>query len=188
MEIDQSIDLRVDNVLDRAVLYLATLLFASTVALATIQVLVRYTFVIPTELFYWTEPLARLMFIVMTYIGAAVATRNREHISIDLLLDKLETRSFRVRKALDVVNSCIVLSFLAIVLYGMFLSMQENWTSAVGGVSGVTLGHVYLGISLGILLMLIYRLQNLVEGVRSLRNGSPEKHSLSEPAESKGAE
>jgi TRAP-type C4-dicarboxylate transport system permease small subunit len=172
MDIDQSIDVRQESLVDRLVVYTATLLFTLTVVLATAQVIIRFTNVIPGDRFYWTVPLARLTFIVMTYMGAAVAIRNREHISIEMLLDRLERRNPRARRVLDVLVTVVVASFLAVVLYGLVLSTTGNWTSPIGGLTGVTSGYVYFGMGLGIFFMLLYTLQRFVMDVRALRAGS----------------
>jgi TRAP-type C4-dicarboxylate transport system permease small subunit len=172
MDIDQSIAVRENTLVDRLVLHTATLLFAVTVLLATAQVLIRFTNVIPGDRFYWTVPLARLTFIVMTYIGAAVAIRNHEHISIELLLDRLERRSPRARRVLDLVVTVVVTLFLSVVLYGLVLSTTNNWTSPIGGLTGVTSGYVYFGMGLGVFFMLLYTLQRFLADVRAFLPGT----------------
>jgi len=183
MEIDQSISVRNTGLLDRIVLYSATLLFALTVILATTQVFVRLVGFIPGDLFYWTVPLARLIFIVMTYVGAAVAIRNQEHISIDMLLDRLEKRNPLLRTVLDAFVGVAVIVFLAIALYGLYLSTVSNWTSPIGGLAGVNSGYVYLGMGTGVLLMLIYSLDDFRRKLIALLSAAKDTQSTLDETE-----
>lgn len=154
MEIDQSLDLKQNTLLDRVVMYAAVGLFALTIVLATIQVLVRQ-FNLPVSA-QWTEPLARFILIVATYFGAAVATRNREHIRMTYILDKLEDRYPRVRTRFDLFSSVVVIAFLAFALWGTVPATVANWGSEMGGIRLVTSGMLYLGISTGLALMLLF--------------------------------
>lgn len=156
MEFDQSLDLKTDTWFDRIVLYLGTGLFALTVVLATIQVAVR-VFDLPTwGTMYWTEPLARFVLIVATYIGAAVATRNNEHVSIKFIQEKIADRSPRLARALRLVNAAIVLVFLVVAFRGTAESAIDDWGTSIGGIDFVTSGVLYLGITVGLFFMLAY--------------------------------
>jgi TRAP-type C4-dicarboxylate transport system permease small subunit len=171
MEIDQSIEITVENVFDRVILIAATGLFALTVILTTLQVIVRQTPFLPSEWFIWTVPAARFLLIIMTYVGGAVVTRNNEHISISLILDWLGQFVPRLRTSLMVVSDVIVIAFLGMALYGTYLSTTGNWRTSVGGISGITSGYIYLGIGLGLLAMLVYEVDDAVEAVQSLLTG-----------------
>lgn len=171
MEVDQSLDVEDDTLLDRAFLYVATGLFALTIALATAQVLVRQLPFLSFIKIDWTVPVARFVLIVMTYIGAAVVTRNREHISIGILLDWVGKRYPRVRLGLSSVADVIVIGFLAIAVYGAALSTIGNWTTSVGSVRGISSGYIYLGIGIGLLGMLVYELMHLSAAIRAFLTG-----------------
>lgn len=171
MEIDQSLNLKQDTLLDSIVLYVATGLFALTIVLATVQVVVR-TFNLPIQA-QWTEPAARFVLIVATYFGAATASRNGEHIKMGLLLDKLEERHETVRNAFDFISFVVVVLFLLWTLRGTFTSAFNNWNTTLGGVGFVTSGRLYLGISLGLALMLLYEVANFNrDHVRRWRAGA----------------
>lgn len=161
MEIDQTLDLRHDTILDKIVLVAAVGLFALTIVLATTQVLVRQ-FNVPIDA-TWTEPLARYVLIVATYFGAAMATRNREHIRMVYLLDKLEEYYPAVRSRFDLFSSIVVIGFLLFTLWGTFPATIANWSSEMGGIRFVTSGMLYLGISLGLALMLVFESIHLYE-------------------------
>lgn len=170
MEIDQSLDLKREHLFDRIVLYSATGLFAITIVLTTIQIFVRLLDLPTFGVLHWTEPAARFILIVATYVGAAVAVRNNEHISIQFLLERLTGRSPRIGLTIQVLGELIVISFLVIALQGTTITALANWTTSIGGIGFVTAGHIYLGIAIGIALMLIYALIDIVTLVKGIAN------------------
>ncbi|POG54294.1 TRAP transporter small permease [Haloferax marisrubri] len=172
MDIDQSINLEVENTLDAAFLYLATGLFGLTVVLTTAQVLVRQIPILSFININWSVPVARFTLIIMTFIGGAVVTRNQEHISIDMILDWVGNYYPRFRVVVATIADAIVIGFLTIALYGAYLSTVSNWTTSVGAVQGITSGHLYLGIGVGLAGMLIYEVQHFVNMIRALLDGS----------------
>ncbi|MGQ9473583.1 MAG: TRAP transporter small permease [Candidatus Caldatribacteriaceae bacterium] len=57
------------------------------------QVFVRYFInLLGMVLFAWTEGLARFLLIFVTFWGAAVALRRKEHITIPILIDRISPR------------------------------------------------------------------------------------------------
>lgn len=158
MEIDQSLGLKQNNAFDSIVLYTATALFALTIVFTILQVTVR-TFGLGA--FTWTEPFGRFTLIIGTFFGAAVATRNHEHIKIDLVLDKLTQGRPLLRRIFDSIVGIIVVIFALIAFRSTIGAAANNWTTSIGGVSGVTSGMIYLGISIGLGLMLLYEVINL---------------------------
>lgn len=165
MDIEQTIDITENNIVDQFVLYTATVLFALTIILTTIQVVVRHISFLPSEHFHWTVPAARFILIVMTYVGGAVVTRNHEHISIDLMLDWIADSLPRLRRSLTVISSFVVIAFLAMALYGVGLSTVKNWSTSVGSISGITGGYIYLGMAFGLFFMLLYEVQDLTSSI-----------------------
>lgn len=161
MEVDQSLDISQDSLFDRIVLYLAAGMFALMIVLATMQVLIR-TLNLPITA-QWTEPAARFILIVATFFGAAVASRNREHIRMTFVLDKLEDHRPDIRKSFDLISSIVVVVFVAFALTGTVPATFNNWESNLGGVGFLTSGMLYLGISIGLACMLVYELQVLYD-------------------------
>ncbi|GEM_PF-2811131 len=157
MEIEQSLDVKTDTRLDRAVLYAAMFFFSMTVILVSVQVSLRYL-PIPIGIGHWTEPLSRYMLIVGTFFGAAVAARNREHISMYFMLERVEARAPRLHAGLQLVVSVVVITFLAIAVVAGITAATRNWGNYFGGVYIVTMGQMMTLISLGLALYLFYSL------------------------------
>lgn len=168
MEIDQSLDLRTDTLLDRAVLYTATGLFTLTIVFTTVQVFVRW-FNIPTFGFlHWTQPAAQFILIIATYLGAAVAIRNDEHISIEFLLERVEDRNTTVGRVLSLFRDLVVVVFLGIAFRATAVTAVDAWSTSIGGIGFITSGYIYLGISVGIALTVLYALLDLAVTVKRL--------------------
>lgn len=166
MEIDQSLDLRQDTLFDRAVLHTATGLFTLTIVLTTLQVFIRWLNLPTFGFLHWTEPAARFILIIATYIGAAVALRNNEHISIRFLLERLRNRNPLVGRIVTILGDLIVIGFLGIALRGTAETTYVDWTTSIGGIGFVTSGHLYLGISVGLGLMLLYALADFAVAIK----------------------
>ncbi|HEY5930080.1 MAG TPA: TRAP transporter small permease subunit, partial [Burkholderiales bacterium] len=88
---------------------LLTWLMIATVAIlvvpVTLQVLSRYTDLVPA--YIWTEELARFMFIWMVMLGAMIGVREGTHFEVDVW-PKLGERA---NAALRIVSQALVLVF-----------------------------------------------------------------------------
>ncbi|GAA0313064.1 TRAP transporter small permease [Halarchaeum salinum] len=171
MEIDQSLDLKREHPFDKAVLYTATALFALTIVLTSVQVLVRLLSIQSLGFVYLTQPLARITLIIGTYLGTAVALRNNEHISIQFLLQRLMRWNPKVGLTVRFLGNLIVIAFLAIATWAMYRGTVEAWTTSLGGAGFVMSGQVYLLMGVGIAIALIYAVIDLIKMVRSARSG-----------------
>ncbi len=85
-------------------------------AVIFIEVLCRYVFFTPTA---WSEELARYLFIVMTFIGAAYACGHHDHIEIDIVNQILEKSpavkdTAHAKKIVDVVANVATIVFLIV--------------------------------------------------------------------------
>ncbi|MGQ3413800.1 TRAP transporter small permease [Natrinema versiforme] len=161
MEIDQSLGLRRESLVDRLALAIAVTFFLVTVVLVTVQVVLRLIDLSVT--LAWTEPAARLALVIGTYFGAAVASRNNEHISMDIVLRKLEEKYPRVKAVFDLLVRFIVIITLSIVVFGLLQGAQSSWNSNWADIDAVNIGMVYLAIGLGLTWMLGYELFKLKE-------------------------
>lgn len=156
MEINQSLHLKQDTILDRVLLGLATILFILTLIVVILQVVVR-TFNLPFAL-AWTGSAARYFLVVGTYFGAAVASRNNEHIQMDIVLRKLEKLFPNLKHLFDVLVYIIVAGTGIIVTFGLYEGALGAWNSHLGDVSGLTIGMIYLAIGVGFNFMILFEM------------------------------
>ncbi|GAB3673027.1 hypothetical protein GCM10028856_27180 [Halopiger thermotolerans] len=110
---------------------------------------------------WWTEPLARYLLIVGTYGGAAVASRNGEHIKMTIVADQLEQRSPVAGMIVDVLAQVLTIAFLIMLGYAGFRATVQNWSTPMIGVGAVHQGWIYGTISAFIAMMVFYELLNL---------------------------
>lgn len=136
-----------------------------------LQVFVRYFVnLMRVVSFAWTEEMARFLLIFVTFWGAAIAMRRREHITIPLLIDRV---SPQVRLFLRLVFIAIMGIFLVVVIVGSTIMMRVTWRTPVGsGISWLTVGRVYIFVPLGCGLMVLYLVLWTIEILRELK--SPE--------------
>jgi len=72
--------------LDRVLRGLLALLLGVLTVCVFLQVLVRFVFKYPLP---WTEEVARLSFVYCVFVGATLAVRDNDHISVDVVLEAL---------------------------------------------------------------------------------------------------
>ncbi|MEO0278042.1 MAG: TRAP transporter small permease subunit [candidate division WOR-3 bacterium] len=133
-----------------------------------LQVFVRYFInLIGTVSFAWTEELARFFLIFVTFWGAAIALRRREHINIPFLLERVSPRSQLVLQLVFVVVMGI---FLVVVFSGSLTMVRVMWNTPVGsGLRWLSVGKVYTFVPMGTGLMILYLILWAVEICGKLR-------------------
>lgn len=131
------------------------ILMVAAVIIVTMQVLTRYLLKIPLP---WSEEIARYMFLWLTWVGAAYATKERKHVRIDIVYNSLKPGA---KKICDVISTLVWIGFLAMMSY---LSLKLTASVASGGQiavgSGLPMWIPYASIPTGMILMLFRLLQN----------------------------
>ena len=112
--------------------------FAIMLGLLLIQVFCRYLFEMPLA---WAEEMVRYTYIAVSFLGAAVAMRERTHISIDILPSLLENKIKDPAKrkfwldTLDVFASIVQMVFFVFISiwmleYNIDLDVKNQITTA----------------------------------------------------------
>jgi len=99
------------------------------IALIMLQVVFRYVLGSPLA---WTEELNRLAMVWLSCVGSAIAMRERAHVQIDVLYERM---SAKVQKMFRVLGHFIVIPFsLFMVVYGTILvsGLFVNRVGALG--------------------------------------------------------
>ncbi len=112
----------------------------------------------------WSEELARLTYVWMVFLGAAVLIRDSGLIRVTVLVDRIGEGPSRV---LRIVTDILIVPFLAIITWGAWTNTRLNWNTFAPTVDGLRMGYVYLVIMIAGLAMLWYQLANIVDLVRS---------------------
>ena len=140
---------------------LCALLLAVMVVLLSIQVVGRYVFDDPPD---WTEELARMIFIYLTFVGGALAVARNANLRIDSLRERLTPRS---RMMLDIGLALIGVVFLAVTLYysvGLLARLSHQPMTSVP----ISKAFMYAAVPVGCALMLVYELVRIRDWMREL--------------------
>jgi len=127
-----------------------------------LQVLFRYLLRQPL---FWSEELPRYLLIWMCFLAAAVAQKHDAHINITLCLTPLSTRA---RQVLKILTDAIILAFLWILIYsgGLVTSITAHHRSTA---LQLPMGFVYAALPVGAILMSLYLVLQIADGVRRLK-------------------
>ena len=122
------------------------------------QVVARYAF---SNSLSWSEEAGRYIFVWMTFLGAAMAVRDRQHVSLDLVLKSLPDS---LQKLLLMISYLSMLVFTAVLIYGgiKFVARGSNQISSA---LEIPMHYVYIVLPLGGILIFDYLLKNLYEDV-----------------------
>ena len=91
-------------------------MFFVLVVVIFLQVVMRFVF---NNSLSWTEALARLLFVWLTWLGVSIGAREGEHIKITALVEKLP---FKLAQIVNIISEIAVIVICAVTIYyGVFL-------------------------------------------------------------------
>lgn len=165
METDSTVN-GAESPFDRVVTTVALGLYVAMIVVVGIQIAARWIFQ-PYfgESLPWTVNLSQFLLVYVTFVGAAVASAKREHISLDLLVSRLSERSLRV---LFAVRTLLAFAFVAVMVrgaYPLFLDNQERTIGALPNHAPFTRAWLYVPVIVGGVLILVYGLRDLREAI-----------------------
>jgi TRAP-type C4-dicarboxylate transport system permease small subunit len=114
--------------------------------------------------FPWSEELTRYLLVWLSMLGAAVLMHRNDHISLDLLSNRLPERG---RVVLSFVLRLLVLAFLVVLLQQSWLASNARAMSHSPAL-GISMRLPYLALPVGAALMIVVTLVNLWGELRSL--------------------
>ena len=144
--------------------YAAGALFAVTMTLVIVNVFSRYIF---NYVFAWTEELATSCFVYTVFIGAAWCLRTRQHVGVDLLVNRLPEKA---REIVHLLTDIVILALNCYITYLAVLFMRSSKAKTMP-IMKISVNYLYTALLLGFGLMAIYSLMHCVEDVVKLRKG-----------------
>jgi TRAP-type C4-dicarboxylate transport system permease small subunit len=151
------------DALYRACIWTAGVAIALMSVIVPIGVVMRYLFGVGAQ---WPEPIAILLMVVFTFIGAAAAYRAGGHIAVTMLVDRLPPAAQRVlRHLVDVLMLAVC---LFVVWYGARLAW-ETMGQSIAELPWLPVGVTYLAIPLGSLATLLFVLERMAWGPQTRR-------------------
>ena len=109
----------------------------------------------------WPEPLAVLLTIVLTFIGAAAAYRLNLHMSVSYFADQLPAR-FRILLELAVQLLMALIAAFMIVWGGLLV--EVTWNNTIADFPFLSVGVTYLPIPVGGSFLLLFIIERIFLG------------------------
>ncbi len=114
----------------------------------------------------WPEPIAILLMMVFTFLGAACAYRAGGHIAVSMLTDRLPAAA---RRALAVVVDLLMVAVcLFVAWYGTRLCI-ETWGQSISELSWLPVGATYAALPIGSAITLLFVIERIVFGAQDHR-------------------
>jgi TRAP-type C4-dicarboxylate transport system permease small subunit len=124
---------------------LLTVLMGAMIVPVTLQIVSRYTGLIPR--YIWTEEAARFCFIWIIMLGAMVAVREGTHFEVDVLPQPASPRGEALMRL--IVYACMLVFALVFVGYGwQYAAFGYTQTSELTGINLVFIHGAYLAAGL----------------------------------------
>ena len=150
--------------------WFAGLMFAVTMVLVIINVFSRYFFNAPIA---WVEEVATSCFVYTVFVGAAWCLRTRQHVGVDLLVDKLPEKA---RDVVHLLTDLIILVLNGYITYLSVLFMRSSKVKTMP-ILKISVNYLYFALLLGFGLMTIYSLIHCGTDIRDLIHGEKKEGS-----------
>jgi TRAP-type C4-dicarboxylate transport system permease small subunit len=145
-------------------LYLACVVIGCT-ALALISAIIPwavFTRYVLNSAASWPEPMAVLLTIVLTFIGAAAGYRLNLHMNVAFFADKLPDRP---RRWLDLVVQLLMALIAVFMIVWGGLLVEITWHNTIADFPFLSVGVTYLPIPVGGVCLLLFVLERIFLGI-----------------------
>src|ERR1700745_4034329 len=110
----------------------------------------------------WPEPLAVLLTIVLTFIGAAAAYRPNLHMNVSYFADQLPARHRRLLDLLVQLLMALIAVFM--IIWGALL-VEVTWHNTIADFPFLSVGITYLPIPIGGVCLLLFIIERIFLGL-----------------------
>ncbi|QXH46733.1 TRAP transporter small permease [Pseudomonas xanthosomatis] len=159
----KSLFLSVNDTLYRSCIWIAGLSILTMSLIIPWGIFARYVLGTGSS---WPEPVAILLMVVFTFVGAAASYRAGAHMAVAMITDRLPPLQRRLVSVLVQLLMVLVCVFMA--WYGAKLCIT-TWNQSLASLPGVRVGMTYAPIPIGGVLTLIFVLEKLLLGDQSHR-------------------
>lgn len=147
-------------------LYLACVVIGC-IALALISAIIPwavFTRYVLNSAASWPEPMAVLLTIVLTFIGAAAGYRLNLHMNVSFFADKLPDRP---RRWLDLVVQLLMALIAVFMIVWGGLLVEVTWHNSIADFPFLSVGVTYLPIPIGGVCLLLFVIERIFLGIPS---------------------
>lgn len=120
----------------------------------------------------WTEEMANYSFIWAIFMGAAVMVNRKEHFTFDILQKKL---SPKLRIFLNLFIDTILIVFNALLFFYSIEILERFWSYNWTSIPSLKMGYVWITIPIMTSTMVLYSLNHVINGIKTLRNSDVEE-------------
>ncbi len=142
----------------KALKFICFLLMLAMVSIIFLQVLARYLF---SNSLSWSEELGRFLFVWMTFLGAALALREKMHVALDLLIMKMPRP---LQKICLSIGYLAMFLFTCVLIYGGYRFVAKS-SHQISAAMQIPMIYVYLVLPVGGALILFYVIRSFYERV-----------------------
>jgi len=146
--------------------YILVFTFLLLIIFVLLQVFSRYALTVSIS---WTEDGARLILIAATFLGAAVALRDNEHIAITFLFRKIPVR---YKNYVSVFLNLIILFFLIFFIKGSLEMVSNNWSLPVVSFPKLKIGYIYIILPISAFLMVYFLIIKIVNDINAIKKNN----------------
>lgn len=114
----------------------------------------------------WPEPIAILLMVVFTFIGAAASYRAGSHIAVAMLTERLPAGLKNLATGFSHLIMLLLSIFMTV--YGINLCM-ETWGQSISELTWMPVGLTYSPVPIGGLLTLLFVLEHICFGSQNQR-------------------
>lgn len=142
---------------------LLTALMAFIILPVSLQILSRYTGIIPR--YIWTEEVARFCFVWIVMIGAMIAVRDNAHFDVDLLPQAKSKHAHGIRNLIVHVAVAIMGGFFT--YYGLqFAKLGFIQTSEM---TGINMASIYVAFPLAGITWLLFLVEKIAQDLKLIK-------------------
>lgn len=134
------------------------LLMLAMVVIIFTQVIARYAF---ANSLSWSEEVGRYIFVWITFLGCAMAVRNRQHVSLDMFIKILPVS---VQKIALIVSYFSMMIFTAVLIFGG-IKFVTRGSHQMSSALEIPMHYVYIVLPVGGVLIFAYLIKNFYEDV-----------------------
>jgi TRAP-type C4-dicarboxylate transport system permease small subunit len=153
---------KISDFLNRISKVLLGMIVGSMLSIILLQVILRYVF---RSGFSWAEEVTVFLMAWMTFLGAAIAVKQAEHINIEMLVDRLPGK---VRRTVIFISKLLMLLFVIIFSYYGYLFAIGSFNFS-SNVLRIPLFWPRFCITFAGILMVIHLLHSLLKDLKEVK-------------------
>jgi TRAP-type C4-dicarboxylate transport system permease small subunit len=156
------------GILRRALTVTGLVLYCLMILVVGLQMMTRWILGPYLDLFWtWTSELSEFLLVFVTFVGAGIVSRDREHISLEFLIQRAPRPVLRIIAGVQLL---LIAWFLIVLIQGAVPLFWQNQDIRLGTLPRqppFTQGWLYGGLLVGVMLMLAFTVRDAVQLVVS---------------------